>query len=66
MKYILFEHFWPKKSFFVQLVQNIYGKGGYGVFKAEFRAAEVDPCFKIFHDQIAVLQKNRYGHNFQN
>ena len=24
------------------------------VFKAEFLAAEVDPCFKNFRDQIAV------------
>ena len=27
----------------VQMVQDMYGKGGKGVFKAELRAAEVDP-----------------------
>ena len=31
----------------VQAVQNMYGKGVSGVFKAELRAAEVDPRFKI-------------------
>ena len=31
----------------VQTIQNMYGKGGYGVFKAELRAAEVDPRFDI-------------------
>ena len=30
----------------VQTVQNIFGKGGYSVFKVELRPAEVDPYFK--------------------
>ena len=38
----------------VQTVQNMYGKGVQRVLKAEFRAAQVDPRFKMFLDQIAV------------
>ena len=38
----------------VQGVQNMYGKGGKGVFKAELRADVVDPNFKICRDAIAV------------
>ena len=30
----------------VQSFQNMYGKGGEGVFKAELRPAKVDPRFK--------------------
>ena len=30
----------------VQMVQNMYGKGGWGVCKAELRPPEVDPYFK--------------------
>ena len=29
----------------VQMVQNMYGKGGWGVCKAELRPSEVDPYF---------------------
>ena len=35
----------------------MYGKGGFGVFKAELRAAEVDPHFEICRDAIAVSRK---------
>ena len=38
----------------VQTVQNIYGKGVQVVLKAELWAAQVDPRFKMFLDQIAV------------
>ena len=38
----------------VQRVQNINDKVGYGVFKAELRPAEKDPCFKKIFDIIAV------------
>ena len=38
----------------VQRVQNMYGKEGQGVFKAELRAAEVDPRFEICREPIAV------------
>ena len=31
----------------------MYGKGGQGLFKAELRAAEVDPGIKIFCDANA-------------
>ena len=41
----------------VQRVQNMYGKGGFGVFKAELRAAEVDPRFKIYLNLFAVFPK---------
>ena len=30
----------------VQMVQNMYGKGGWGVCKAELRPSEVDPYFE--------------------
>ena len=40
----------------VQVVQNMYAKGGSGVFKAELWPAEVDPRFKICLDQFAVLR----------
>ena len=36
----------------------MYCKGEKGVFKAELRAAEVDPRFKNCRDAIAVLQIN--------
>ena len=41
----------------IKTVQNMYGKGGLGVFKAELRGAEVDPRFEICRDANAVLQK---------
>ena len=30
----------------VKTVQNMYGNGGVGVFKAELRTAKVDPYFE--------------------
>ena len=36
----------------------MYGKGGYGVFNAELRPAEVDPRFKIFLNQISVSKRH--------
>ena len=38
----------------VQRVQNMYGKGGVVVSKAELKPDEVDPHFKICLDQFAV------------
>ena len=35
----------------------MYGKGVSGVFKAELRAAEVDPRFEVCRDAMAVSQK---------
>ena len=40
----------------VHRVQNMYSKGGYGVFKAELRPAEVDPSSeKIFSQKFFSL-----------
>ena len=49
--FVLFE---PDQS--IQRVQNMYGKGGKGVFNAELRRDEIFPSFKIFLDTIAELQ----------
>ena len=38
----------------IQRVQNMYGKGGQKVFKAELRPAEVNPRFEIFGDANSV------------
>ena len=48
---------WYLVNCHVQRVQNMYGKGGFGVFKAELRAAEVDPRFKIYLNLFAVFPK---------
>ena len=39
----------------VQRVQNMYGKGGWEVFKGELRTAEIELCFGNLLDQIATL-----------
>ena len=45
---------WYLVNPYVQRVQNMYGKGGVVVSKAELKPDEVDPHFKICLDQFAV------------
>ena len=45
---------WCRVNPDVQRIQNIYYKGGEGVFKAEIQPDEVEPCFQKFLDTIAV------------
>ena len=44
----------------IQAVQNMCGKGGRGCFRFQ-----VYPNFQR-RERICGVQKNRYGHNFQN
>ena len=47
---------WYVVNSHVQAARIMYGKGGSGVFKAELRAAEVDPYFEICRYVISVLR----------
>ena len=41
----------------VQKIQNMYGKGGKRVSKAELQTAKVDPYFERKKTPLAVFQK---------
>ena len=42
----------------VQTVQNMYGKGGWGVCKAELQPPEVDPYFERKKISLGGVPKN--------
>ena len=62
----IYSNFWIGMVYFgyhlvkahVQTVQNMYGKGGWGVCKAELRPPEVDPYFERKKISLGGVTKN--------
>ena len=48
----------------VQKIQNVYGKGGQRVSKAELQTAKVDPYFERKKDTFGGVPKSLQGLNF--
>ena len=54
---------WYLVNPYVQTFQNMYGKGWYGVSKAELRAAAVDPHLKKEKERNCGVAKKKCGPN---